>query len=210
LASQAYHALRQALMTGYMRPGERVTMRALAEELGMSVTPVRDAIQLLIIEHALVMPGPKTVMVPRLDVPQYHEIVLIRCALEKLAAEQAMSRLGADTIAELRRINALHREAIEKRNVTEFLKYNKQFHFLIYRGCAMSSLVDLIENQWVRIGPTLSFLYPRYSRSLSGNQIHERMIDAIEAGDTAALRRAVEADMMSAQRELSDVLSSAA
>lgn len=210
LTGRAYAALRLALISGYLRPGERLTMRGVANGLKMSVTPVREAIQQLIIEHALVMPGPKTVMVPHLDAALYSEIILIRQALETLAAEKAAPFHTPAMIETLRAVNARHRAAIEAGNVSAVLTHNKEFHFLIYRASGLPSLVDLIEKQWVRVGPTLNLLYPRYMRSLSGNQFHERMIDALENGDTALLRSSLQSDMVSAERELLTVLSRSA
>ena len=210
LTGQAYRAIRLALISGYFRPGDRLTMRGLAEQLEMSVTPVREAIQLLITEHALIMPGPKTVTVPRIDTAQYNEIILIRCALEALAAEQAIGRLDTAAIDHLRQVNVRHREAIEVGDVTAVLTHNRQFHFSIYQPCAMPSLIDLIENQWVRIGPLLNLLYPHYMRSLSGNRLHDRMIAAIEDRDAGALTMALRDDLSLAQIELTKVLQPAA
>lgn len=210
LSSQAYRAIRVALMSGYFRPGERLTMRGLADELQMSVTPVREAIQLLITEHALFMPGTRTVVVPRISREQYDEILQIRGALETLAARNAMPHIDATLLAELRRRNVLHREAIESGNTVAALKANQAFHFGIYRQCGMPSLVDLIENQWVRVGPTLNFLYPRYSQSLSGNRFHDRMLDAIGKGDEADLVAALMDDLSSAKREIHNILDPAA
>ncbi len=210
LAAQAYAAVRTALMIGHLRPGERLTLRGLAEDLRMSVTPVREAVQLLITEHALVMPGPKTVIVPRIDRDRYDEIILIRMALEPVAAIRALDHLTAADISLLRQINQRHREAIAADNVSAVLNENKHFHFLIYRACNLPRLIDLIENQWVCVGPTLNLLFPSYMRSFTGNQIHERVVDAIEARDPVALRAGIEADLTTAQQQLVTVLSSAA
>ena len=121
LSSHAYRAIRAALMSGYFRPGERLTMRGLADEMQMSVTPVREAIQQLITERALFMPGARTVVVPRISRAEYDEIVLIRLALEGLAARFAIEVIGAADLVELRRINALHRESIESGNTVAAL-----------------------------------------------------------------------------------------
>ena len=206
LSSHAYRAIRAALMSGYFRPGERLTMRGLADEMQMSVTPVREAIQQLITERALFMPGARTVVVPRISRAEYDEIVLIRLALEGLAARFAIEVIGAADLVELRRINALHRESIESGNTVAALKNNRAFHFGIYRRCNMPSLIDLIENQWVRIGPTLNFLYPMYLQSLRGNQIHERMLDAIAARSAPDLEAALGEDMSAAKTVLHKVL----
>lgn len=207
LTVQAYQAIRSALMSGHLRPGQRLTMRAMSHELGMSVTPVREAIQLLITEHVLAMPGPKTVIVPRIDAAEYSEIILIRRALEVLAAEQAARSRDAALIDDLRAANARHRDAIEREDMAAVLTANKEFHFRLYRASGLPSLFDLIENQWVRVGPTLNLLYPQYTRSFVGNRCHDSMIEALSHQDTGALRDALVADLVMAERELLKVLS---
>jgi len=209
LSSQAYRAIRIALMSGYFRPGERLTMRGLAEEMRMSVTPVREAIQLLITEHALFMPGARTVVVPRVTREQYDEIIQIRGALEGLAVTNALPFIDAAQLAELKRINARHRESIEAGNTVAALENNRAFHFGIYRHCRMPSLIDLIENQWVRVGSTLNFLYPRYSRSLSGNLFHEQMLQAIEDRSATRLVAALMGDLSTAKTEIHKILAPA-
>ena len=210
LSAQAYRAIRLALMSGYFRPGERLTMRGLADDLEMSVTPVREAIQLLITEHALIMPGTRTVTVPRVSREEYDEIIKIRGALESLAAQNAMPFIDAARLAELRQVNALHREAITSGNTAAALKNNRDFHFGIYRQCGMPSLIDLIENQWVRVGPMLNFLYPRYSQSLTGNRCHEAMLDAIGEGSETRLVAALMSDLSTAKTEIHKILDPAA
>lgn len=206
LSARAYRSIRLALMSGYFRPGERLTMRGLADDLEMSVTPVREAIQLLITEHALFMPGARTVVVPRISREQYDEIIQIRGALESLAARNAMAFIDTAQLAGLRQINILHREAITSGNTAGALKNNRDFHFAIYRQCGLPSLIDLIENQWVRVGPMLNFLYPRYSQSLTGNRCHDRMIDAIAARSETDLVAALMKDLSTAKTEIHKIL----
>lgn len=209
MSGRAYSALRLALMSGNLRPGERLTMRGLAKDLDMSVTPVREAVQQLINERALVMPGPKTVIVPRLDAAQYSEVILIRRALECLAAKEAAARRTPEMLDRLRDVNVLHRAAIEVGDVTSVLARNREFHFTIYRASGLPSLVDIVENQWVRVGPTLNLLFPRYMRSFSGNRCHDRMISALEACDSDALCAALDTDLVTAERELLKILTPA-
>ena len=106
-------------------------MRGLAQDMGMSVTPVREAIQNLISEHVLHMQSPKTIIVPRIDQAACFEVFQIRIALETLAAEQAMSHMGAADFKKLRAINARHRESLERRDIGKVLKSNNDFHFSI-------------------------------------------------------------------------------
>lgn len=209
LTGQADSMLRQAIIVGYLRPGERLTMRGLAEDMGMSVTPVREAIQNLISEHVLHMKSPKTIIVPRIDKTTCFEIFQIRVALETLATVQAMPNLGKRDFATLRSINARHREALMNRDVGSVLKTNNDFHFSIYRPSGMPSLLSLIQNQWLRIGPTLNLLHPGYVGGLSGNDDHELIIQALEEKSATAVRRTIAGALISAQDEIIKRLPSA-
>lgn len=202
LTGQADSMLRQAMRVGYLRPGERLTMRGLAQDMGMSVTPVREAIQNLISEHVLSMQSPKTIIVPRIDAAICYEVFQIRVALETLAAVEAMPNLGPIDFIELRAINAKHRDALENRDIGKVLQYNNDFHFSIYRPAGMPSLLNLIETQWLRIGPTLNLLHPNYVGGLSGNDHHELIIQALEAGSTSRVRETLSKALVTAQDEI--------
>ena len=202
LTGQADSMLRQAIIVGYLRPGERLTMRGLAQDMGMSVTPVREAIQNLISEHVLHMQSPKTIIVPRIDQAACFEVFQIRIALETLAAEQAMSHMGAADFKKLRAINARHRESLERRDIGKVLKSNNDFHFSIYRKSLMPTLLNLIETQWLRIGPTLNLLHPDYVGGLTGNDHHELIICALEDQSAPEVRAALSGALLSAQNEI--------
>lgn len=202
LTGQADSMLRQAMSVGYLRPGERLTMRGLAQDMGMSVTPVREAIQNLISEHVLSMQSPKTIIVPRIDAAICYEVFQIRVALETLAAIHAMPNLGPPDFAELRVINARHRSALESRDIAKVLQYNNEFHFAIYRPSGMPSLLNLIETQWLRIGPTLNLLHPNYVGGLSGNDHHELIIRALERGSEDSVRGTLSTALLTAQDEI--------
>jgi len=202
LTGQADSMLRQAIISGYLRPGERLTMRGLAQDMGMSVTPIREAIQNLISEHVLLMQSPKTIIVPRIDKVACFEVFQIRIALETLAAIQAMPNLGAVDFQRLRVINARHRESLERCDIGKVLKSNNDFHFSIYGAAAMPRLLNLIETQWLRIGPTLNLLHPDYVGGLTGNDHHELIIRALEKGSIPQVRDTISRALVCAQNEI--------
>lgn len=189
-------------MSGLLQPGRRLTMRGIAAALDVSVTPAREAIHLLVAEKALQLAAPRTVIVPRLDQRTYLEIIRIRMALETMACEMALPRITRSDIDQLKAINAAHYEAIEARDVSRILERNEAFHFSIYRRADMPNLIDIIESQWLRIGPTFNLLYPQYERGRRGNMSHTAAIEAIENGDVQGLKNAIIADISQAREEL--------
>jgi len=109
LSSRVYQTIREALINGHFEPGTRLKIGALAEELGTSITPVREAIFRLVSEQALVMSAATSVQVPYLSPDALREIRCIRMELEGLAAAQAALRITNGQIREL--------EAIQRRFV---------------------------------------------------------------------------------------------
>jgi DNA-binding GntR family transcriptional regulator len=100
LGSGIYELLREALITGRFQPDDRLRIRDLAEQLGTSVTPVRDAILQLAKEQALILKTPRDIRVPILTAAQYGEIRSIRLALEGLAAETAAALVTDSELAD--------------------------------------------------------------------------------------------------------------
>ena len=89
LGSSVYATLREALITGRLKPNDRLRIRELAEQVGTSVTPVRDAILQLAKEQALVLRTPTDIRVPQPSEQQYQEIRPLRLELEGLGAAKA-------------------------------------------------------------------------------------------------------------------------
>ena len=89
---QIYARLAAQLMSGQLLPGDRLKIRELADEIGTSVTPVRDALLRLVQDGALVMPTPRVIRVRSLTLREYLEIRSIRLELEGMAAGMAAIR----------------------------------------------------------------------------------------------------------------------
>src|SRR5687768_2649453 len=103
LGDLAYNSLKDRLVTGRFAPGEKLTVRAIAQALGVSTTPARDALNRLMADGNLVNAGPKTVVVPVLDRKVLDEITAIRLALEGLAAETGAPHASKADIERLER-----------------------------------------------------------------------------------------------------------
>lgn len=93
LTARVYQELRQALMEGRFRPGHRFKIRQLAQSMGVSETPIREALMQLVRERVLDMRAARSIAVARLTSAQYQELRAIRLLLEGFAAEQAATRI---------------------------------------------------------------------------------------------------------------------
>ncbi len=149
LSDQAYRALREEITTGELKPGQRVTERALAQHLGVSPTPVREALQRLEHERLIERDAVRSIRVAEPSVAKLYELSQIEVALRGVAARLAAERA---TDQEINRIlEACDRaEALAGRpgwttsRVPEILKLTRGFHQLVDEAAHTETLIDMI------------------------------------------------------------------
>lgn len=202
LGDVVYEQIKERLIRGAYGPGDKLTVRALADDLGVSSTPARDAINRLTLEGALVYAGPKTVIVPFISPQDLEEITLMRLALEGLAAEKAASHAAASDIAVLEEIQERISAALQEGRYADALWSNKEFHFLIYRLAGMPHLIAVIETLWLRIGASFNDLYPEFAEAKYGVHNHTAAIEGLAERDGGTVRAAIESDIRDGYRRL--------
>ena len=207
LNEKAYTVLRQALMSGRFQPGQKLLLRPLANELGISITPVREALLKLVSEQALTTDSSRKVAVPVVSLQRFLEIRDLRIELEGRAAEAATRLARAPDLAALA---AMQRTLIEHRRHGRFIEalgINEGFHFTVYRLARMPVLYRIIEGLWVQIGPVLTRLYNQVDNaSIELQHPHDVMIRAMRQKDAPAARQALASDILWASRHLEDTL----
>ncbi len=207
LGDQAYAVLKEKLLRGSFRPGEKLTVRKIAQEFGLSSTPARDALNRLAIQHALVYAGPKTVVVPNLTLSQLREVTEMRLALEGLAAEKGASKTSPEMLAQLQEAQNRINSALDRQAYGDALWANKEFHFLLYGRSNMPILISTIEQLWLRIGATFHHLYPDFAISRLGVSNHRAAMEGLQNGEPAEVRAAIETDIRDGYRQLRRVIS---
>ena len=206
LQDQLYQQIRNALLAGRFRPGERLKIRDLAAEWGTSPMPVRAALQRLVAEGALEGEPQRSVRVPPMTRERYENIFQVRLGLEGLAVELATPRLTPADLTELRDCVVRMEHAIEQRQVQAYLNANSQFHLHLYRACGNPVLLRSIESLWLQVGPFFNRLFTGADLSLRLNDFHQDAFAAIEAGDAKAARQAMEKDLSYFARFLLNLL----
>lgn len=196
LSARAYAALREALIAGHFGPGQRLVLHELAQTLGTSVTPVREACLTLVSEQALEMRLGRSVTVPELSLSRYIEIRSIRIALEGLASELAASRAQKADIAKLVRIQKEFRSANSERDSATATRLNREFHFGVYRLCGMDMLIRQIESMWICMGPILKLYHEQMADAYLDADEHVHIIDALRGQDGALAKKALERDLL--------------
>ncbi|MBM3484288.1 MAG: GntR family transcriptional regulator [Alphaproteobacteria bacterium] len=192
---RVYATLRAQLMSGAFEPGEVVSIRSLAEKLGTSTMPVREALHRLIGDRALETRANRTIAVPLISRAGFRAIAEVRVALEGLAAERAAKHLSE---AEIDRLDALTQGMAEAARLNEpqrYLALNTDFHHSIYRAAQNPVLLDLIEKLWVQAGPQFNFLFHTVGVPMRTIAPHEAIIAALRAGDGAGARQSVQRDI---------------
>ncbi|MGA0543080.1 GntR family transcriptional regulator [Neotabrizicola sp. VNH66] len=196
LSEQVYATIRASLMDGRYEPGERLTIAALAEQLGVSITPVREAIFRLVSERALEMRAATSIHVRRLTAAELREIQIIRHHLEGEAAAQAAQKISR---AALKRLEDLQ-EAFARAAASDPLeasRVNREFHFRLAEAAEMPLLYATIESMWAQMGP-LIHLYHQHTPTrvlVSGDHGHYPVLRALAAGDAAGARAGIQADI---------------
>ena len=204
LGRRLYDQLREALMLGELRPGDRLTFRDVAARMHTSVTPVREALLQLVAEGVLHAEPGRTITVPRLTRAKFAELRDIRLMLEPEAAARAARRRPPGLVAEMYRLYAELLRNRELGDIPGALRAHRDLHFTLYEAAAMPTLCDLISTVWVGTSPYVVFLYqdpesgmlepPYIGRGRTVDE-HLRMIDALRENDPEAVRAAVARDI---------------
>jgi len=203
LGDAAYVHLRELLMSGRVGPGERLSLRALAEALGVSMMPVREAVTRLVADRALEVAPNRAVRVPVMNVTQFRELAAIRIEIEGFAAELAARGRTTDSIETIAAAEAAFRtEAAKKRpDRPRAVALNKDFHFAVYSAAGFPALVEIIGGLWLKVGPVINLdLRENPERLADGGAVrfHAETMSAIRRRDVAAARAAIAADISGA------------
>lgn len=208
LSAQIYQRLKSHLMSARLRPGDRLKIRELAQTLGTSETPVREALLQLVQDGALEMKPGYYIRVRRLTLREYLELREIRLLLEPHAAAKALPQINDEFIAELEKCHALLVQAERDKDYPAALLANYEFHFSVYRRSNMPQLIEILEKLWVKIGPLLTLLYPSGHPTYDGPHQHLNVLAALKARDASALAEAFRADLIEGGRSFVGYLES--
>jgi DNA-binding GntR family transcriptional regulator len=201
-----YHKIRFALMSGRYQPGEKVTIAQLTGSLGVSMTPVREALRRLAAERALEMNPNRSVTVPKLSLDEVLAVRQIREQLEGFTARLAARRIEAPQLERLRRLGKELEKARAERAARRIMLLNEQFHFSLYEAAGVRVLTEIIATLWLQSAPTLNVLFRpenigRYPLS-EQNRHNRALLRALRARDGRAAERAVAAEIAVGSRVL--------
>jgi DNA-binding GntR family transcriptional regulator len=209
LQDNVYESLRDSLMSGDFAPGERLTVRGVAEAIGTSTMPVREALRRLTSEGGLEPLSSGATRVPILDPIKLQDLTEIRLLVEGLAIRRAAKQMTDEDLYELDQADrAIHR-ALKARDVANETRANERFHFCIYRAAHSSELLRIIEHLWLQVGPCLMWLLKQAKLSSDPRgkkpfRHHREIVASLKQRDANRAERALRADLGSAAAILID------
>ena len=146
LRDVVFNTLRQAILKGELAPGERLMEIQLAEKLGVSRTPIREAIRKLELEGLVLMIPRKGAEVARISEKSLRDVLEVRRSLEELAIELACERMTQEELKELEEAQKKFGDAIETGDAMAIAETDEHYHDLIYQGTGNDKLVQILNN----------------------------------------------------------------
>ena len=150
LRDVVFQTLRQAILRGELKPGERLMEIHLAQKLGVSRTPVREAIRKLELEGLVLMIPRKGAVVAEITVTDLEDVLEVRMALEELAVKLACSKITEEQLNAIRQREEIFRKSLYGDDVAACAQADMEFHDAIYAATGNSRLVQI---------PSISFDY---------------------------------------------------
>lgn len=196
-----YRALRARVMHGLIPPGRALTLRGLAAEFGVSITPAREAVRRLVAEGALKLTPSGRVSTPELTPERIEELAALRALLEPELASRALPRAHLALIDRMAAINGVIDEMVVKGDAAGYVRTNLEFHRTLYLRAQAPAILGLVETVWLQSGPTMRMLYEKLQRQQATDN-HRKIIAALRAGDEPGLRLAIRVDVTQGLRML--------
>jgi len=178
---RVYRAIKEAILSGELPANSRLVELALANQFGVSRTPVREALKRLIAEHLAILDPVRGMVVRGIDTQEIDDAYTLREVLDGLAARLAAQRISPEDLARLRTIMELMAEAVERGREDTLVELNLRFHEL---------LLDASGNERLRqLSRSLSDLVRLYSAKAFRSQERDRDVLAEHAAIVDALQR---------------------
>ena len=204
-AEAVYLETRGRILTGGLSPGLNVNQESLAADLGVSITPLREALRRLEMEGLIRLEAHRTVVIAPLTGQELDELYVIRIELDSLAAGlAAVNASEADII----RIGQLARQKPAREPVAQ-LERNRAFHRAIYASCRNGALVAYLDQLWDRTDRyRLILVKQELLGGMASRQDHVDIADAVADHDADRAARLTRDHIAGSRALIADVMSS--
>ena len=197
IADRVSRQLAEEIISGAIRPGQKLEEQALAEKFGVSRSPIRDALRQLGGTGLVEVKPNRSVTVVDLQVDQIHDMYEALGELESLCARFCALRM---TVVERKQLETVHRDseaAAKKRNKKRYAELNDRFHDMLHRGSHNETLQSLTDELRRRLAPFRRPIFFHGTKRLTASwQEHDKVIDAILASDPDGAHEAMGAHLV--------------
>lgn len=198
--------LREMVVSGAMRPGTRIRQQEIVEALGVSATPIREAIRQLETEGYLDSIPHIGASVREVNREGLDEVYHVRALLESWLAREAAVRVTPADIAELRELGRTFERASERNETVEARRANYRLHQLVWERARQPVTLEVVRTLWAKFPwDTLGYVEGRANRSV---REHDQLLEALEAGDADAAEAAIRGHIASGKRDFLQAQSS--
>lgn len=146
LRDVVFNTLRQAILRGELKPGERLMEIQLANKLGVSRTPIREAIRKLELAGLVLMIPRKGAEVAEITEKNMRDVLEVRKALEELAVQLACDKITKEEIEEMKKAAEDFKKILKSKDITEIAEADVRFHDIIYMATDNQKLIQLLNN----------------------------------------------------------------
>lgn len=190
----AYQRLRTALMLGSISPGAALTIRGLSATLGISPTPVREALRRLSSEYAILVQENRRICVPTMTAERFEELISFRAVVESHAAGRAVPYISDLLVDQMVQIDTELEKAIDLGLTEQQLILNQRFHSTLYLAHPNVVALPVIESIWLQLGPFMR-IAGEHVRDLYRVDHHQKAILALRKRDVNAVEAAIRDDI---------------
>lgn len=181
-AQIAYTYLRERIMSGKYRPGDRLALNEIASTLEVSEIPVREALKQLEAEGYVTSVPHVGFRVAELTGKEIQELFVVRIALETLATRLAFDRIGPRVVANLDELVARMDGCLARGEHEDYWKVNKEFHETLYGPCDNKTILALVRQMWDRSDRSRAIFTLKPERAMASNEEHRVIVGGLKAG----------------------------
>lgn len=204
LRGRVYHRIREDIIGGHYKKNEELREAAIASELGVSRTPVREALRQLELEGLVAIVPNKGAYVKGFTDKDIHDIYIIRSLLEGLCAKWAAENITEEQMKAMEESVDLSEFHLHKGNVEQFIEQDSRFHEIMYQASGSKVLEDLLTDYHQYIKPVREASIAAKNRSGHTNIEHRNIMLAIKEKDGRRAEKLANQHILNSMKNIGD------
>jgi DNA-binding GntR family transcriptional regulator len=204
-AAIAFSHLRDAILSGTLRPNQRIHQVTLAQQLGMSLVPVREALRMLDAEGFVRIMPHRGVYVSAISRSEMEDVYAVRLSVEGMVTKPAVLRISNEEVDKLAELLSNMEVALRSFDRAALLDLNQKFHFTLYQASGREYLCTLISHLWQKSTRYRTFYIQVPERAKQAHQEHKEILLAVQE---RSVRKAIQAVRNNIRQTMLGLLSS--